>query len=572
MMNLTNLKPDLDNIISTMANLTNMEYAIFNTKAELVSSTKVYLKRKGKNVHSASIEEVLNQGNVIVNKPGLMQSCIGCRFVNNCPSTIEILSCIKLEGDPIGVVSLTSFSQEGHNMIEENIRNYMDILKYISNLISMFAFNERSMKDNHILHKVIDEIMGEIESNYLIIDKKGLLVNWNKGVQDLFPYCNLYTQTINLLFPENVTNWIFSSVKPSSKYWVMEEFKGVLHSTPLKIEGEIVGYILKFEKDKKNLIAPSQKDYIDSIITNDNEMKNIKEKILKIANSTSSVLITGETGTGKEIVAKAIHYTSNRSNKPFVPINCANIPDSLFESELFGYEEGAFTGAKKGGKLGIFEMANGGTIFLDEIGELPFHLQAKLLRVLQENTIQRLGSITPIPVDIRVVAATNQNLESMIDEDKFRDDLFYRLNVIPIYLPPLNKRIADIDILSTHFIHKYNKRLAKNINSISEETIDLMKAYPWPGNIRELENAIEYALNMEETDTIQISSLPNRIVMSVNKRSDFNELIAEKKADIIISVLNKYGWDLKGKEKTAEELGISIRTLYRRLKDLSDKE
>ncbi|WP_406242985.1 hypothetical protein ACF3M2_03430 [Tissierella carlieri] len=146
MINLKNLKPNLGNIVSTMANLTNMEYAIFNTNAELVSSTKVYLQRKGRNVHSASIEEVLNQGNVIVNKPGSMMSCIGCRFVNNCPSTIEILSCIKLDGEPIGVISLTSFSQEGHNMIEENIRDYMDILEYISNLISMFAFNESSKK------------------------------------------------------------------------------------------------------------------------------------------------------------------------------------------------------------------------------------------------------------------------------------------------------------------------------------------------------------------------------------------------------------------------------------------
>lgn len=568
MINLKNLKPNLGNIVSTMANLTNMEYAIFNTNAELVSSTKVYLQRKGRNVHSASIEEVLNQGNVIVNKPGSMMSCLGCRFVNNCPSTIEILSCIKLDGEPIGVISLTSFSQEGHNMIEENIRDYMDILEYISNLISMFAFNESSKKDTQILHKVIDKIVKEIEYNYLIVDNRGLLIYWDKGIQDLFSYCDLYTQAIDLMFPKDITNWIFTGARQGKKHCVMEDFQGILHSTPLKIEGEIVAYILKLERDKNNSKISMHENYLDSILSKDSEMKNIKEKIKKIANSSSSVLITGDTGTGKEMVAKAIHYTSNRSNNPFVPINCANIPESLFESELFGYEEGTFTGAKKGGKLGIFEMANGGTIFLDEIGELPLHLQAKLLRVLQENSIQRLGSIMPIPIDVRVIAATNQDLESMMDENTFRADLFYRLNVIPIHLPSLKERLADIDILIDHFIDKYNGRLMKNINNISKEAIDIMRLYQWPGNVRELENAIEYAMNIEDTETIQLSNLPNKIIKSVNKKIDLKESIALEEANLITNTLDKYGWDLKGKEKASKELGISVRTLYRKLKEL----
>lgn len=568
MINLRNLKPSLTNIVSTMANLTNMEYAIFNTDAELVSSTQIYLQRKGQKVHSASIDEVLTQGNVIVNKPGLMKSCIGCRFVNNCPSTIEVLSCIKLNGEPIGVVSLTSFSQEGHNMIEENIRNYMDILEYMSNLISMFAFNENSKKDTQMLHKVISNIIEDVEDNYLIVDKQGLLIFWDKGVQDLFSYCDLFTQTIDLMFPKDITNWIFNSIRPGKRYCVIEGFQGTLYSTPLQIEGEILGYTLKLERDKRTLKMTAKKDYLSLIITENHDMKDIKNRIKKIANSTSSVLVTGDTGTGKEMVAKAIHYTSNRSHHPFVPINCANIPETLFESELFGYEEGAFTGAKKGGKLGIFEMANGGTIFLDEIGELPKHLQSKLLRVLQENTIQRLGSINPIPVDIRVIAATNQDLEYMINESKFRDDLFYRLNVIPIHLTPLVERIDDIEILVRHFIDKYNNKLTKNIHSISEESLDIMKSYLWPGNVRELENAIEYAINMEDTEIIQINNLPSKICKSINIKGSFKELVAEKETNLIINTLNDYGWDLKGKEKASEVLGISVRTLYRKLKEL----
>lgn len=568
MIDLKSLKSSLANIVSTMANLTNMEYAIFNTNAELVSSTQIYLQRKGLKVHLTSIEEVLNQGNVIVNKPGLMKSCVGCRFVNNCPSTIEILSCIKLNGEPIGVVSLTSFSQEGHNMIEENIRIYTDMLEDISNLISMFAFNENSKKDTQVLHEIISNIIEETEDNYLIVDNRGLLIHWTKGIEELFSYCDLYTQTIDLMFPKDITNWIFNEEKQGKKYCVIEGFKGILYSRPLKIEEDIVGYILKLEKDKNSSNSHIKEDYLGSIISNDYKIENIKSQIKKISNSSSSVLITGDTGTGKEVVAKAIHYTSKRANNPFIPINCANIPDSLFESELFGYEEGAFTGAKKGGKLGLFELANGGSIFLDEIGELPIYLQAKLLRVLQENAIQRLGSITNIPVDIRIIAATNQDLESMVNENKFRADLFYRLNVIPIYLPPLNQRLSDIDILSTHFIEKYNKKLMKNINNISKEALELMKSYSWPGNVRELENTIEYAINMEDTEIIHIESLPHRIRKKANGKNDFKELIAQKEADLIINVLNKHGWDLEGKQKASKELGISIRTLYRKLKEL----
>lgn len=568
MIDLKSLKSSLANIVSTMANLTNMEYAIFNTNAELVSSTQVYLQRKGLKVHLTSIEEVLNQGNVIVNKPGLMKSCVGCRFVNNCPSTIEILSCIKLNGEPIGVVSLTSFSQEGHNMIEENIRIYTDMLEDISNLISIFAFNENSKKDTQVLHEIISNIIEETEDNYLIVNNRGLLIHWTKGIEELFSYCDLYTQTIDLMFPKDITNWIFNEEKQGKKYCVIEGFKGILYSRPLKIEEDIVGYILKLEKDKNSSNSHIKEDYLGSIISNDYKIENIKSQIKKISNSSSSVLITGDTGTGKEVVAKAIHYTSKRANNPFIPINCANIPDSLFESELFGYEEGAFTGAKKGGKLGLFELANGGSIFLDEIGELPIYLQAKLLRVLQENAIQRLGSITNIPVDIRIIAATNQDLESMVNENKFRADLFYRLNVIPIYLPPLNQRLSDIDILSTHFIEKYNRKLMKNINNISKEALELMKSYSWPGNVRELENTIEYAINMENTEIIHIESLPHRIRKKANGKNDFKELIAQKEADLIINVLNKHGWDLEGKQKASKELGISIRTLYRKLKEL----
>lgn len=563
-----NIEIELNNIISTMSKLTKMEYAIFDTNSKLVSSTQLYLERKGNNVHTESIEEVLNQGNVVVNKPGHMPSCFGCRFENNCPATIEILSNINLNNESIGVLSLTSFSQKGHDLIENNIRNYIELTGSISKLISMYASNENSKLDNIILHISLDSIIQDTKNNLILLDSRGTLIHWDKNIQSLFSYCNLYTQTIYQMFPTEVTNWLFSIKKQSKKCFNIDNVDYIIHCTPLRIESDIVGYILDLEKNDLSLDSKEKinNNYLDAIITNDNRMIDIKEMILRISNSSSSVLITGETGTGKEMVAKAIHYTSNRKNYPFVPMNCANIPESLFESELFGYEDGAFTGAKKGGKIGLFEIADEGTIFLDEIGELPIHLQSKLLRVLQDNTIQRVGGTNPIPINVRIIAATNRDLEIMMEEGKFRDDLYYRLCVIPIELPSLKERISDIESLSYYFINKYNEKLNKDIKSISKEAFEILMSYEWPGNVRELENAIEYAINMEETETIQMENLPSRITMNI-KTNNIKDFVYEKEYQLIINLLDKNGWDVKGKEQTASELGISLRTLYRKLKE-----
>lgn len=564
-----NIEIELDNIISTVSKLTDMEYAIFDTNSKLVSSTQLYLKRKGSNVHTESIKEVLNQGNVVVNKPGHMPSCFGCRFVNNCPATIEILSCINLNNEPIGVLSLTSFSQNGHDLIENNIRNYIELTGSISKLVGLYASIENSKLDNKILHMGLDSIIQGTKGNLVLLDNRGTLIHWDKNIQSIFSYCNLYTQTVYQMFPIEVTNWLFTTKKQSKQHFNIDNVDYIIHCIPLKIQNDIAGYILDLEKDDFNLDIKDKinTNYLDAIITNDNRMIDTKEKILKISKSSSSVLITGETGTGKEMVAKAIHYTSNRKNHSFVPMNCANIPESLFESELFGYEEGAFTGAKKGGKIGLFEIADEGTIFLDEIGELPIHLQSKLLRVLQDNTIQRVGGTNPIPINVRIIAATNRDLEIMMEEGKFREDLYYRLCVIPIEILSLKERICDIESLSYYFINKYNKKLSKNIKSISKNAFEILLSYGWPGNVRELENAIEYAINMEETETIKMENLPRRITMNLKKNNNIKDFVYEKEYQLIINLLDKNGWDVNGKEQTANELGISLRTLYRKLKE-----
>lgn len=291
--------------------------------------------------------------------------------------------------------------------------------------------------------------------------------------------------------------------------------------------------------------------------------------------SKSTVLITGETGTGKELFARAIHCEGDRRSFPFVAINCAGIPDTLLESELFGYEEGAFTGAKKGGKKGKFEMANNGTLFLDEIGDMSLNLQAKLLRVLQNQTIVPVGGNSPIPLNLRIIAATNKDLRNEIKEGTFREDLFYRLNVIPIVIPPLRYRLEDVECLSYHFLEKYNKVIGKKIEGFAPSTLDILKSYNWPGNVRELENTIEYAVNMENECIIQPESIPEHIRYNafisirqepINQPNNaLKNKILSAELKIIKKALDKHGWDVEGKKKAAKDLGISVRTLYRRL-------
>ncbi|MBU0973449.1 MAG: sigma 54-interacting transcriptional regulator, partial [Proteobacteria bacterium] len=278
------------------------------------------------------------------------------------------------------------------------------------------------------------------------------------------------------------------------------------------------------------------------------------------------------------LLAKAIHTSGARSGGPFVPVNCASIPETLFESELFGYEEGAFTGAKKGGKPGRFELAEGGTLFLDEIGEMPLHLQVKLLNVLQDSFLQRVGGIRTTPIDVRVIAATNQDLSSLVRKKRFRADLFYRLNVIPMDLPPLSDRKEDINLLATAFLIQSNQNTGKNIRRFSNPVMAAFHAHDWPGNIRELQNIIEYSVNMEDSDTLTLESLPHRFLayrslLPDPKLSspplpgpDIRSAAMTAQLGTILACLDRYGHDVQGKTQAARELGISLRTLYRKLK------
>ena len=288
----------------------------------------------------------------------------------------------------------------------------------------------------------------------------------------------------------------------------------------------------------------------------------------KVAKSGSTVFLRGESGTGKEIMAKMIHALSDRRDKLMISINCAAIPENLVESELFGYEEGAFTGAKKHGSIGKFELADGSTIFLDEIGDMPLPVQTKLLRVLQESKVERIGGTKPIPIDIRVICATNKNIEQMVAEGSFREDLYYRLNIIPIELPPLRKRKEDLPALIEYYIAYYNQKLGKNLTGVSADALQTLMSYDWPGNVRELKNIIEYLSNVTEGEQIQLADLPDHIVLRSGKGyQDWSlDKIMEEYERRVLSSMIRPDASLAEKNLLADSLKISRATLYRKLK------
>lgn len=275
------------------------------------------------------------------------------------------------------------------------------------------------------------------------------------------------------------------------------------------VKNSIKGYDLT--KEIENLRENIKKEYsFSNIVSADSRMQDVFKLVTKVLNNDITVLIYGESGTGKELIARAIHYNGNRKNAPFVVVNCASIPRELLESELFGHEKGSFTGAHQR-KLGKFEVANGGTIFLDEVGELEMLLQAKLLRVIQEKAFDRVGGTELIKTDVRIVSATNRDLKEAVDKKEFREDLFYRLNSFPIFIPPLRHRKGDILVLAQHFLESLSKKLSKEIKGFSKKALKLIYDYPWPGNIREMENTIERCMIIAERDIIDVEDLPTHL-------------------------------------------------------------
>lgn len=521
----------------------------------------------------------------IVINPKEDDLCKNCEHKENCTETLEISAPIFYKDKVIGVIGLVCFTEEDKRRLLKNMETHLRFTEKIADFISgkVFEFEEELEKKERI------EIMKQIINNYdkcvLVIDNEEQILDANNLALKELKIDNslsLAYQKINII-PKNELLFgkeIFSAEINKEKYTLI----GTLLSIPGFSNNEHKIFLFEnFNYDRtkettKNKYA-SNNVFLEDIICISDKMKKLKEKIQKISKTQSTVLITGESGTGKELIARAIHNCSDRAKQPFIAINCGAIPENLLESELFGYIRGAFSGASNEGRVGKFELANNGVIFLDEIGEMPLYLQVKLLRVLQERTLVRIGSNKLINLNIRVIAATNKNLLKLVKEGKFREDLYYRLNVIPLKVPALRDRQEDILLLTDYLNSKYSRNFDNAKLIIDEEISDIFLKHSWPGNVRELENSIEFLLNMaDENGNIDSDS---REYLRKNLKSnskyddkviadsfiDNDEIITleESEKRLIAKALKIYGSDTTGKNICAEKLGIGIATLYRKI-------
>lgn len=579
--NLNEIKSDIQKYAEVVKEIIGIDVEVMDTNFIRVAATGI-LKDKidtsmqeSAYVYKNTIET--NKTNIVLN-PREDIICESCNNKDNCIEEMEISLPIAIEDEVIGVIGLICFDKEKKEKFIEHQDKYVILIEHIREQIKSRLYEHYQkyliLEQNSILNRVFNKISQAV----IIIDKENKILTANTRANAILGTRSGY----GILEIKKVNN--IESIDH------LEEFVLVYNNLSYDVIGEIVEHPLDLNTIHKILIFREKKELANDKISNmllENEMivknfiyksdkmKAIDEHINKVSKSNSTVLITGESGTGKEIVARLIHYRSLRFDKPFIAINTAAIPETLLESELFGYAKGAFTGADTKGKAGKIELANGGVLFLDEIGDMPLNTQVKLLRVLQDKKVTRVGSNDLIKIDVRIIAATNKCLTKLIENGTFREDLYYRLNVIPINIPPLRERREDIKVLAYHFAKRYSALSNIYFSSIEQSAMSILENYKFYGNVRELENIIEYAFNHISSDGIIYKEyLPLNIHKNKHENIDDKlnnqreyRAIKDIEKEYIITLLKEHGTNLESKKKIANILGIGIATLYRKMEN-----
>ncbi len=585
---LKSIQTYIQRVADAFAAVLVFEVAIVDEHLEVIAGTGKYRDQVGIFYGSGSFNYKLlsTQKNYLVSEPTKCKTCQHCDLKDTCKVLAGLLYPIKINGKTIGSISLYAFNEEQKEKLLISLPNLNDFLEKIGDLIGG-KLNEIALYNQ--LAKMAEQfntLLDSVREGIIGIDYNGTITHINHSAEKI-----LMVQAYEIVGQK--TEDIFTGVRMKELQKMTEPYveKDIFYKnneqvshfmstiTAVKYGDEVGGFVISFRtigdirKLAGRVIREERKYSLDGILGVSEAIFELKKKMRMVASTDSTILITGESGTGKELFARALHQESLRRDGSFVAVNCGAIPENLLESELFGYEEGAFTGARRSGKPGKFELANGGTLFLDEIGDMPLHLQVKLLRVLQDFTIERVGGVKPKVVDVRIIAATNRNLEEMIRAKQFRSDLFYRLSVIPFYIPPLCERKEDLALLIHYFLEKYNLIFNKCIKGFTDDALARIYEYTWPGNVRELENAIEYSTNICTDSLIDVKCLPVRItehfatVTPVHCQGQIKS-IADLERNALIEALNTFGSGSRAKEKAASSLGMSRSTLYRKIKEL----
>ncbi|WP_337553383.1 sigma 54-interacting transcriptional regulator [Acidaminococcus fermentans] len=516
----------------------------------------------------------------VIYQPGEELVCQGCPNFLNCPEEIELAMPILAEGHPIGVIGLVGSSREQKLHILENEMLFLELIEQIADFISVKAMERERALQREALLSTLNATLEHIQQGILILGKDFRVTDCNRAAMEQLETPNLAGERIFLeATGDNLAKYTeYSLTALGRQYRLMGTYLPVPQPTR---DYQSVLIFYRSREIKERYFETAALPAVDktSILGSSPATLKLKEEISKVPRSTSTVLITGESGTGKEMVATSIWRESDRRDKRFIALNCAAIPESIMESELFGYVKGAFTGADPNGRMGKFELANEGVIFLDEIGDMPLYLQSKLLRVLQERKIVRIGSNQLMDIDVRVIAATNKDLKKMVREKRFREDLYYRLDVIPLRVAPLRERLEDIEDLTLFYSQRFARKFGKKAPRLTEEVMDALKGYRWPGNVRELENAVEYMVNlMGEDGTLDVSMLPEDIRTrsreaaaptenGPGKQTGAGQILSlrELEKNAIRQALLQCGNHTAGKAMAARKLGIGMATLYRKI-------
>lgn len=572
-----------------------VEVEIVDNELTIIGGTGTYIHKRGQKEEAGKVDgnylyaRVLRTGNTEYIEDAQKEAFYSLPVDGQILELAEICTPIKIDSTIIGIIGLVALNEQQKAVLLDKERKMVVFVEKMAELLAAKAYQRSILSEVEVSNNEMTTILETTHEGIFAINRNGYIKHSNSIAETLF------STTKGDIIGSHINKFMMGCpalevIRTGIGYTENEEIykrgNSSLHlivtAKPFFSNNEVNGVVLSFrdiseaEKLVYKINTRALKYTFDDILGESDAIRRAKNQALLTARGNSTVLIMGESGTGKEMFAKAIHYASPRAKQPFVSVNCGAIPENLLESELFGYEKGAFTGASEKGKIGKFEMASGGTIFLDEIGDMPLHLQVKILHVLQNMRYERVGGNKTVIVDVRVIAATNKDLEAMIREGTFREDLYYRLSVIPMNIPPLRERKGDIRLLMNYFLEKYKTFMNRKITGFDKDAEQAYLNYDWPGNVRELENAVEYGTNMAFGDVIGLDALPARLLkreappITIGEMDlPLTEQIRHYEREIILNKLNKHRNDSNVKDVVAKELGLSRATLYRKLAELN---
>jgi PAS domain S-box-containing protein len=575
-------------VAEAIATVLKVEVEIIDTELVRVAGTGIIRNDVGSRLLRGLVNKhVLQTGNhIFINEAGFHPICMSCPLSGRCFYRASIVYPITAETEVIGTISLIAFDDAQKETLSKNTESLIEFIGRMADLISSKALEREIMAERMVMANRLEAVVDAVYEGVLAVNSEGVITHFNQSAERLFgaKKDHIIGKDAKVILPSLPLAEVLADGKGFNSREVFFNFGGrKLHllstARPIKVEHDLIAGVVATFRDFKEtqrlayeIMSTQEMINFEDLVGTSKLFTEVKSKAIKISSGNLTILIIGESGTGKEVFARAIHANGPHGHRPFVSINCGAIPENLLETELFGYDEGAFPGARRGGKQGKFELANGGTIFLDEIGNLSLYLQAKLLKYLQDRRIERVGGTRMIPVDVRVIAATNDDLQEMVRKNLFRDELYYSLSVIPLVIPPLRERLEDIPLLLDFYMKRFSKLLGKEIRGFSDEAMKACLKYYWPGNVRELVYTVEYAINLEENNLISLESLTPEIREVTKKRTrdgitgDGRLLqLAQLEKETIAAALDRFGWNDDGKIRAALALGISRATIYRKI-------